>query len=40
MRNDNLTKELLKEFNYVIMPNQNLSEYEAKAVLEYFRTLN
>lgn len=40
MRKDLLTKELLKEFDYTIMPYQNLKEHEARAVLEYFRTLN
>lgn len=40
MHKDLLTKELIKEFNNAIMPNQNLEEYEARAVLEYFRTLN
>lgn len=40
MRKDLLTKELLKEFDYAIMPYQNLNENEARAVLEYFRTLN
>lgn len=40
MRKDLLTKELLKEFDYTIMPYQNLNEHEARAVLEYFRTLN
>ena len=40
MRKDALSKELLKEFNYVVMPTQGLNEYDARAVLEYFRTLN
>lgn len=37
--NDPLAKELLKEFNGAPMANQNLSEEDARAVLEYFRTL-
>lgn len=36
---DPLAKELLIEFNGSPMANQNLSEEEARAVLEYFRTL-
>jgi len=40
IQKDHLTKELVKEFNYAIMPNQSLEEQEARAVLEYFRTLN
>lgn len=39
-RKDHLTKELSKEFNNAIMPNQFLDEYEARSVLEYFRTLD
>ena len=34
-----LAKELLTEFNGAPMANQNLTEAEARAVLEYFRTL-
>lgn len=34
-----LAKELLIEFNGAPMANQNLTEAEARAVLEYFRTL-
>jgi len=37
--NDPLAKELLIEFNGSPMANQNLTEEEARAVLEYFRTL-
>lgn len=37
--NDALAKELLIEFNGSPMANQNLTEEEARAVLEYFRTL-
>lgn len=36
---DPLAKELLKEFNGAPMANQNLTQEEARAVLEYFRTL-
>tara|TARA_R110002094_G_scaffold158700_3_gene144578 strand:+ start:1186 stop:1689 length:504 start_codon:yes stop_codon:yes gene_type:complete len=36
---DSLAKELLMEFNGSPMANQNLSEEDARAVLEYFRTL-
>jgi len=36
---DPLAKELLIEFNGSPMANQHLSEEEARAVLEYFRTL-
>ncbi len=37
--NDPLAKELLIEFNGSPMANQNLTEEETRAVLEYFRTL-
>ncbi|WP_412987815.1 c-type cytochrome [Pontimicrobium sp. IMCC45349] len=37
---DALAKSLLIEFNGSPMANQNLTEEEARAVLEYFRTLN
>ncbi len=36
---DPLAKQLLMEFNGAPMANQNLSEEDARAVLEYFRTL-
>ncbi|PNQ72497.1 cytochrome C [Hanstruepera neustonica] len=39
VKNDPLAKELLIEFNGSPMANQNLTEEEARAVLEYFRTL-
>jgi hypothetical protein len=39
IKEDPLTEELLKEFNGAPMANQNLKEDEARAVLEYFRTL-
>jgi len=39
VQNDPLAKELLIEFNGSPMANQNLTEEEARAVLEYFRTL-
>ena len=40
VKNDPLARSLLIEFNGAPMANQNLSEEEARAVLEYFRTLN
>ncbi|WP_191859033.1 c-type cytochrome [Hanstruepera ponticola] len=39
VKNDPLAKDLLIEFNGSPMANQNLSEEDARAVLEYFRTL-
>ncbi|UPS91521.1 cytochrome c [Bizionia sp. M204] len=39
VKEDPLSKELLMEFNGSPMANQNLTEEEARAVLEYFRTL-
>lgn len=39
LKKDPLAKELLIEFNGSPMANQNLSEEDARAVLEYFRTL-
>ena len=39
VKNDPLAKELLIEFNGSPMANQNLTQEEARAVLEYFRTL-
>jgi mono/diheme cytochrome c family protein len=36
---DPLAKDLLMEFNGAPMANQNLTEVQARAVLEYFRTL-
>lgn len=36
---DPLAKELLMEFNGAPMANQNLTEDDARAVLEYFRTI-
>lgn len=40
VKNDKLARDLLMEFNGSPMANQNLSEEDARAVLEYFRTLN
>jgi mono/diheme cytochrome c family protein len=40
VKKDPLAKDLLMEFNGSPMANQNLSEEDARAVLEYFRTLN
>lgn len=37
--NNPLAKELLIEFNGAPMANQNLTEADARAILEYFRTL-
>jgi len=39
VQKDPLAKELLMEFNGAPMANQNLTEEEARSVLEYFRTL-
>ena len=39
VKEDPLAKELLIEFNGSPMANQSLTEEEARAVLEYFRTL-
>lgn len=39
LQTDPLAKDLLTEFNGAPMANQNLTEAEARAVLEYFRTL-
>ncbi|TXE17056.1 cytochrome c [Psychroserpens burtonensis] len=39
VKKDPLAKALLMEFNGSPMANQNLSEEDARAVLEYFRTL-
>lgn len=39
VQKDPIAKELLKEFNGSPMADQNLTEEEARAVLEYFRTL-
>lgn len=39
IKEDPLAKDLLMEFNGSPMANQNLTEEEARAILEYFRTL-
>ncbi len=39
VKEDPLAKELLTEFNGAPMANQGLTEEQARAVLEYFRTL-
>lgn len=39
VREDPVAKQLLMEYNGTPMANQNLTEDEARAVLEYFRTL-
>ena len=36
---DSLTMKIFGEFNNIIMPNQDPTEEEARAMLEYFRTL-
>ncbi len=40
LRKDPLAKELLAEFNYAPMIKQDISESDARAILEYYRTLN
>jgi cytochrome c len=40
LRKDPLAKELLIEFNYAPMVKQDISEDDARAILEYYRTLN
>lgn len=39
LRKDPLAKELLIEFNYAPMIKQDISEEDARAILEYYRTL-
>ncbi len=39
VKNDPLARELLIEFNGSPMANQNISEDDARALIEYFRTL-
>jgi hypothetical protein len=39
VKEDPLAKDLLLEFNGSPMANQGLTEEQARAVLEYFRTL-
>ena len=39
VKNDPLARELLIEFNGSPMANQNISEDDARAIIEYFRTL-
>jgi mono/diheme cytochrome c family protein len=39
LKEDPIAKALLKEYNNMVMTNQNLSEEEARAVAEYLRTL-
>ncbi|MCV6629495.1 MAG: cytochrome c [Flavobacteriaceae bacterium] len=39
IKEDPIGKKLLAEFNNIPMTNQNVSEEDARAVLEYFRTL-
>ena len=37
--NDPIARDLLIEYNYAPMANQSLTEEEARAILEYFRTI-
>ena len=37
--NDPIARDLLIEYNYAPMANQGITEEEARAILEYFRTL-
>lgn len=37
--NDPIARDLLIEYNFAPMANQNLTEEEARAILEYFRTI-
>ncbi len=39
IQKDPIAKKLLMEFNGAPMANQNLTEEQARQVLEYFRTL-
>ncbi|MDG1761509.1 MAG: cytochrome c [Flavobacteriaceae bacterium] len=39
LKKDPVAKALLKEYNNVMMLNQNLTEVEARAIAEYLRTL-
>jgi hypothetical protein len=39
LKEDPIAIALLKEYNNILMLNQNLSENEAKSLAEYFRTL-
>ncbi len=36
---DPIAKKLLAEYNFAPMANQNLTEDQARKILEYFRTL-
>jgi len=40
IQKDPIAKKLLVEFNGAPMANQNITEVEARAILEYFRTKN
>ena len=40
LKSDALAKDLFMEFNGAPMANQGLTQQEARAILEYFRTLN
>ena len=40
IQNDPIAKQLLIDFNMAQMADQNVTEEDARAILEYFRTLN
>ena len=40
LKKDPVAKALLKKYNNTMMLNQNISEEEARAIAEWFRTLN
>ena len=40
LQKDSLAKALFMEFNGQLMTNQNVSQEEARSILEYFRTLD
>jgi hypothetical protein len=39
LKKDPTAKALLKEYNNIMMLNQNITEDQARALSEYFRTL-
>ena len=39
LKEDPIAMELLNEYNNIMMLNQNITEYQARALAEYFRTL-
>lgn len=40
IQKDPIAKQLMIESNMAVMANQNLTEEEARAILEYFRSLD